>query len=224
MRLRALLALCISPGVTFAADAALTGNIGVTSNYIWRGETQTDDEAAVFGGLEYRSRSGPYAGLWTAPVRGEQGYEVDLYAGYRLDRRWDIGLIRYMYPGQDDPAEALDERLPIGDFTEVRVGLRPGRHEVAWYYSPDYRATGETQHYLEFNLRYPFGPSTVEVHVGAKQGESVDDTENRVGDYRVSLIRGPFTFSITEMTDNEDGRQSDNPRLAATWRHEIDLF
>lgn len=222
MRAIALL-LCAVPGACLAADAALTGHIGVTSNYIWRGETQTDDDSAVFGGLDYRT-DGAYAGVWTAPIRGEQAYEVDLYAGYRLNRRWDVGLIRYLYPGEGDPAEALDQRLPIGDFTEVRVGFWPGRHEVAWYYSPDYRDTGEAQHYLEFNLRYPFGPSTVEVHVGVKQGESVDDTQNRVGDYRLSLIRGPFTFSITEMTDNEDGRQSENPRLAATWRHEINLF
>lgn len=224
MSLTALLLLTVP--VAFPSEQALTGNVGVTSNYIWRGETRTDDESAVFGGLDYRWAGGGYAGVWTIPVRGEQAYEVDLYAGYRFgtDGRWDLGLIRYLYPGGQDPAEATDRRLPTGEFTELRVGLNPGRHEIAWYYSPDYNDTGEDQHYLELNLRYPLGPSTVEIHIGAKQGRAIDDTQNRVGDYRVSLIRGPFTFSVTEMTDNEDGRQSDNPRLAATWRHEIDIF
>ena len=35
------------------AHAQFASNIGVTSNYVWRGMTYTDDEAAVFGGLDY---------------------------------------------------------------------------------------------------------------------------------------------------------------------------
>jgi len=226
VKLLGLLTVAAMSGVTSAAEPAFSGNVGVTSNYIWRGETQTGDEAAVFGGLDYVSGGGAYAGLWTAPVSGAQEYELDLYGGYRFGRsgRWDIGFIRYLYPGEQPTGADRTGPLARGDFTELRIGVELGTHEVAWYYSPDYRATGEDQHYLEINLRRPFGRSTVEFHFGAKQGKAVDDTENRVGDYRLSLIRGPFTFSITEMTDNEDGRQSDNPRLAATWRHQIGLF
>lgn len=225
MRLLAWLVLSAMAGTSAAAEPGLSGNVGATSNYIWRGETQTDDEPAVFGGLDYVSAGGAYVGLWTAPVSGVQEYELDLYAGRRFggNDQWDVGLVRYMYPRKGEAPDAGVHGLDVNDFTEVRVGAGLGRHEVAWYYSPDYRDTGEHQHYLDINLRYPIEQATLELHVGAKQGKAVDDTENRVGDYRISLTQGPFTFSITEMTDNEDGRQSDNPRLAATWRHQLEM-
>ena len=44
------------------AESTLTGNIGITTNYVWRGITQTDDRAAVSAGLDYYRESGWYAG------------------------------------------------------------------------------------------------------------------------------------------------------------------
>ena len=53
-----------------AADAApaapnpFAGNIGVTTDYIFRGVTQSQHKPAVSGGLDYTHSSGLYAGTW----------------------------------------------------------------------------------------------------------------------------------------------------------------
>ncbi len=62
-----LMAALTLPAV--AEDASpVSANIGVVSNYIWRGVTQTQDGPAVQGGLDYAHPSGFYAGLWASNV------------------------------------------------------------------------------------------------------------------------------------------------------------
>ncbi|HEY0721869.1 MAG TPA: TorF family putative porin, partial [Gammaproteobacteria bacterium] len=49
-----------------AAMAGASANVGATSNYVWRGITQTADGAAVSGGLDYSHDIGLYVGTWTS--------------------------------------------------------------------------------------------------------------------------------------------------------------
>ena len=44
--------------ISGAAAAELSANIGVTSNYVWRGVSQTGNDAAVSGGIDYAHDSG----------------------------------------------------------------------------------------------------------------------------------------------------------------------
>jgi uncharacterized protein (TIGR02001 family) len=46
----------------------ISANIGAVSNYMWRGVTQTQDGAAVQGGLDFKHESGFYAGTWVSNV------------------------------------------------------------------------------------------------------------------------------------------------------------
>ena len=91
----------------------LTANAGLTSNYVFRGFTQSDDGPAIQGGIDYAPSNGFYAGAWASTVdctianpcfggnRNGDGLEVDLYLGYhaKLKDNWglDIGYIRYEY-------------------------------------------------------------------------------------------------------------------------------
>ena len=50
------------------AQAELSANIGVASNYYFRGITQTDDGAAVSGGIDYNHESGFYVGTWMSNI------------------------------------------------------------------------------------------------------------------------------------------------------------
>ena len=90
------------------AHAQFASNIGVTSNYVWRGMTYSDDSAAVFGGLDFSSESGFYAGTWLSSMDAAEpdadslggNTEVDLYAGFSGETgstEYDIGVIRYSY-------------------------------------------------------------------------------------------------------------------------------
>jgi uncharacterized protein (TIGR02001 family) len=93
-----------------ASPHTLTANIGLTSNYVFRGISQTAGEPAIQGGFDYTHASGLYLGTWGSNVSwltGFQGYtsgsmELDLYGGYRNTIgpvSYDVGAIRYMYPG-----------------------------------------------------------------------------------------------------------------------------
>jgi uncharacterized protein (TIGR02001 family) len=87
---------------------SFSANIGVASNYVWRGVTQTDDKPSVSGGLDYAHSSGFSAGTWVSNVDfgTDANYELDLYAGYDFDLgNEDVSLglntIFYAYPDED---------------------------------------------------------------------------------------------------------------------------
>lgn len=102
--LKAGIAVLVFGSMTQVANAeySLTGNIGLTSNYIWRGVTQAGDESAISGGLDYARKNGFYAGTWVSSINGQTGgYENDIYAGYGFKAGpvdMDAGYITYRYP------------------------------------------------------------------------------------------------------------------------------
>lgn len=111
-------AFVVAASIASPTMAELTANVGATSNYIWRGVTQTADDAAVSGGIDYSNESGLYAGTWTSNVSG--GHEVDLYFGYAGqagDVEYDAGYIYYAYnkSGNAD-----------GDFGEINANASIG--------------------------------------------------------------------------------------------------
>ena len=94
-------------------ESTLGYNIGVVSNYSFRGITQTNYGGAVQGGVDYAHKSGAYIGAWASNVSwvkqvngaSKGDYEVDLYGGYKgsiVDGLgFDVGYITYQYVGND---------------------------------------------------------------------------------------------------------------------------
>lgn len=124
--------------LTFADDAptsehSISGNIGVVSQYILRGNTISpeNDNATVQGGLDYSHASGFYAGYWgstlgyslsdynpvTESLEGSKAFEHDFYLGYNGkindDLGFTVGAIYYLYTESD-----VDS-----DFPESIIGL-----------------------------------------------------------------------------------------------------
>ncbi|MDD3449197.1 MAG: TorF family putative porin [Gammaproteobacteria bacterium] len=90
-----------------AAQAELSANIGVTSDYVWRGVTQSDNGPAVQGGVDWSHDSGFYLGTWASNVKfgDDTGHELDLYGGYGGsvgEFGYDVGLLYYTYPSSWD--------------------------------------------------------------------------------------------------------------------------
>ena len=115
----------LSSGV---AVAELSANAAVTSNYIWRGISQTNDQAAGQGGIDWGSDSGLYAGTWVSNVAfGNEaggGYEMDVYAGFAGEAGglgYDLGVITYQYPVA--PNTNFTEVYASGTFSMVTVGV-----------------------------------------------------------------------------------------------------
>lgn len=67
------------------AGKTVTYNIGVTSNYMARGTTQSMGEPALFSGIDYTNPAGFYAGIWTSNMDFGDGTdrEYDVYTGFR---------------------------------------------------------------------------------------------------------------------------------------------
>ena len=101
-----LLALFAMAGIT-AAHAQVSGNLGLTSDYRFRGISQSQNAPAVQGGIDYAHSSGFYVGNWNSSVSSNMytngsGVESDLYAGYKKDIykgiTIDVGTYNYFYP------------------------------------------------------------------------------------------------------------------------------
>jgi uncharacterized protein (TIGR02001 family) len=84
------------------AQADLSANVGLMSEYHFRGIVQ-NGTASAMGGLDYED-GGFYAGVWGADV--EDGLEIDLYGGYayELDSGLALsaGVTTYLYTGDFD--------------------------------------------------------------------------------------------------------------------------
>jgi uncharacterized protein (TIGR02001 family) len=99
-------ALLLGTAVSHAQEIAggeLTANIGAVSNYLFRGVTQTDDDAAIQGGIDWAHSSGFYLGTWASNVDFGDGTsaEVDLFGGYDFavgDFDLGVNTIYYWYP------------------------------------------------------------------------------------------------------------------------------
>ena len=89
-----------------------TGNVGIYSQYIFRGLTQTDRKPALQGGFDVAHTSGFYAGTWASNISWlhdagvvDHGasLEWDFYGGYKyaITEDWglDVGVLQYWYPG-----------------------------------------------------------------------------------------------------------------------------
>lgn len=94
------------------AEHTFTANIGAVTNYVFRGITQSQHQPAIQGGVDYAHSSGIYVGTWASSIewvnrrdfvyQKDNNIELDLYAGYKGaigDFSYDVGAIRYFYPG-----------------------------------------------------------------------------------------------------------------------------
>lgn len=137
-----LLALLLAV-TTLPAFAGVDGYLGYSSDYMWRGMSQTSGNAAMQGKLEV-SKGGLYGGVWASEVDfgDEATYEMDLFLGYELmvsDKfSVDVGVIQYNWDkGYDDVEEMfatvnlknvsfsyyVDMEDSERDFMEVQVRL-----------------------------------------------------------------------------------------------------
>ncbi len=106
-----ILAALAVPGLAMAEDSPISANVGLVSDYLVRGISQTSGGGAIQGGFDYADESGFHAGVWGSNISwitdfgatGTSSLEVDTYAGYggafADDYSYDVGYIRYNYPG-----------------------------------------------------------------------------------------------------------------------------
>ena len=176
------------------AESSLEGNIGFTNNYVWRGMTQTDDQAAISGGLDF-SAGGFYAGTWASNVdfADDTNSEQDVYFGYAGDAgdiSYDVGYIAYMYSGGDDL-----------DFSEVYVSVGAAGFSLTYSYlvDADYDADSGDETYLALDYELPLaGDFGVSLHYGIYDKDSETDEQH---DYSMTISKDDFSLTFSQVDD-----------------------
>jgi uncharacterized protein (TIGR02001 family) len=90
-----------------ASEHTFTSNVGLTSDYVFNGISQSFRTPALQGGFDYAHSSGLYLGTWASNISGNQytnaSMEWDVYGGYNGkvsdDLGYNVGLMEVVYPG-----------------------------------------------------------------------------------------------------------------------------
>lgn len=178
-----------------AAESPLTANVAVTSDYRFRGVSQSAKDPALQGGVDYAHDSGLYIGAWGSTIDFDAGpgadpdadFELDLYGGYKWSGAgvdWDLGFIHYAYPGSDSDAD-----LP---FTEVYFGGSYGPVYAKYFYTNDYTGpTEEAAYYLTAGADFDLGSGyTLGLSVGQSGGDGVEESfGDSYVDYKIGVSK-----------------------------------
>ncbi len=117
-----------------APDWTISGNVSLSSDYRFRGISQTDRRPSLSGGFDIAHSSGFYIGNWNSNIdSGVYGanFEMDFYGGFKGalgDVGYDIGALYYYYPGSD-----RDGGVEIKN-TEIYLGGSYGPVSAKIYY------------------------------------------------------------------------------------------
>ena len=232
---KALIAVALTTaGLTAAAPsyAEITANASVTSNYIWRGLTQTTNDAAVQGGIDYANESGFYAGTWVSNVNygadDVYSYEHDLYFGFSGesgDISYDVGYLYYNYDAEAefDFAEVYGS---VG-FGGLSVTLSLLAHTEADEGEGRDYGFGQAS-YISVDYGFPvLNGAEVGIHAGYYQGDFAEDFNGVPDGYvdcGVSLSKDGFSFAITGTDLDDSGADAyDNDSIKFTVGYAVDF-
>lgn len=182
-----------------AADSphTLTANVGLYSQYIFRGLTQTNEEPALQGGFDYAHSSGFYLGVWGSNIswlkenattsstsvagsyKSGGSLELDFYGGYKGsigDFGYDVGLLQYYYPGQTNTATDIKantlEAYVAGSWKWFSLKYSHALSNNV-FGTKDARGTS----YLDLSASFPIGETglTLGAHYGMQKYEGRDN-------------------------------------------------
>ena len=220
MKKSIVLATAVAASLTSGIAAAeLTGNAAIASNYIWRGVSQTQNQAAGQGGIDWSNDSGFYVGTWVSNVDftpvGQKGYEMDLYAGFAGDAGdfgYDIGVISYQYPME--PEINFTELYVSGSFSMVTVGIN---YTADAAHANDGGAFDSGDMYVSGSLDFSAGKSDISVYAGTYLFDNDGTGAGKAGDinyshYGASISKDGFTFAV----DKNDTDANTNPVFGST--------
>lgn len=193
------------------AAADVSYNAAVTSDYRFRGVSQSAKGPAVQGGADFSDASGAYLGIWGSTIDFDASsvggsdpgadLEVDLYGGINWKGAgidWDAGLIHYAYPGSKATAF-----LP---FSEIYIGGGYGPISVKYYYADRFTGTGKSASYLVASGGVDLGSGLMlNLSLGQSSGGGVKDGfGDNYTDYKVGVSKdyAGFGFDLSYIDTN----------------------
>lgn len=185
------------------AVSPFTGSIALTSDYVFRGLSQTNRKPALQGSIQY-DNNGFYVGFWGSNISWlsdledvSSSVEIDLYGGYKgtfaEDWSFDVGFNRYQYPG----------KYPSGftspNTTEIYGSIGWKTLSAKYWYSVTDTfgfTDSENSDYIEVNWNQPFAEIwTLNAHVGKQTIDGFSDADYT--DYKLGVtVALPHGFSL----------------------------
>lgn len=200
--------LLISFFMMSSALASINTNIAVTSDYLWRGQSQTATTAAVQGTLEY-SDKWLTVGSWLSSLGGDNnGAEVDLYVTatheFSSDYSLALSVVGYTY-AQDTNLNFIEYILtftnPVATFMVANTSDYVGSETSSMYYNLSKSFTLDSVKKIGLNLSVGMTTFDEEEKAGSKN----------YTDYKIALTKEKedmtyeFFFSNTDRKKiNED--------------------
>lgn len=224
--LAAVLGAFSVPAAVMAEEAAapaspytVSYNLGLYSQYIFRGLTQTGKEPALQGGVDLSHESGFYAGAWGSNVswledggyKKDASLEVDVYGGYTAEIgdtgiSYDLGAYQYLYPGSKVSG------TQDANTTEVYAGAGWKWFKAKYSYVVSSGAfgisNGRGTDYTELNAVFPIYDSGYAVigHAGYQGFDGSGNDHASYSDYKLGLTKtwdngvnvgGYYTYAST---------------------------
>jgi len=197
------------------SDSNVEWSLALTSDYVFRGVTQTDYDPALQGGLTYTfGDSGIYVGGWASNVDFADpigpDIEFDAFLGWSHDVNddWnlDLSLVHYSYFGERDDYGSLDYTEAFG--------------KIAWKemltltlaYAPDYANADYDSFYANLGGSWEIG-NEFSLNAGLGHSEFSDDNGSYT-DWNLGISRawGPATFALnyydTDIDFDDDAEHS----------------
>lgn len=163
-------------GAASAQEADFAFNVAATTDYVFRGASQTNEDPALQAGVDLTYGSF-YAGAWASNVDfgDDTDAEIDVYGGFRTEANGfalDFGVVGYGYV--NEPSAADYGYVEFKAAASRAIG--PLTAGVAVFYSPDFFGVDETATYLEGNAAFtPMDKVTVSAAVGKQWLDVTDD-------------------------------------------------
>ncbi len=179
-------------------------NAAATSEYMFRGISQTDDHPAIQAGAGYSFSNGFYVGGWASNVDfGEStDAEIDTFVGWNGDLNenlnLDVQLVRYNYVGEPDGVDyAYNELIGKVSFAE--------NYSATLGYTNDFLNSDTDSFYGAVGGSWTVGN---EVNLTAGLGyTTVQGTEDGYLDYSVGVNRdfGPVNIGLGYIGTDSSG-------------------
>lgn len=201
LALAATLTIAAMPTLVHAQEASpLSFNISLTSDYKYRGISQSRRKPAIQGGIDYAHSSGFYIGTWASSIKwikdggGGADAEIDVYGGYKgtitEGLGFDVGVLTYQYPGHDLSVSPNTTEV-YGAVTYGPATLKYSHSTTNLFGFSDSKNSG----YVDLSATFDVGGGfTVTPHVGHQKVKN-NDTFSYT-DYSVTVNKDWYGFTF----------------------------
>lgn len=213
----AVLSALSAPALALAEDSPFSANVSLTSDYLYRGISQTGAQPAVQGGFDYAHPSGFYAGVWgsniswlsDAGVAANASVELDTYLGFSGEVAsglgFDVGFLRYNYPG------AYAAGATKADTDELYASVSYGIASLKYSHSlgDTFGAAGASgSNYIDLSVSYEVEAMglTLDAHYGKQtyKGPNAGSGDSALGysDYNVGVSKSLGDYTVSALYSN----------------------